>query len=199
MTGLQSPIKNKVFTVPLPKLIWKILPSLLISNKPLQCETKGARQANNLMLSCSAKNYTSCYDRRLISWQEVSQRAAQLSKLSNGKLSPLLKVYLLLQITQGKPTTLWSWKRFFFWRSHPQEKAMFILPIWFPTGRLAGKHVTRFCVYVGGREKLFPNKDIWGSCAIDCPQVSKMWFWTENIWDISQSRKSLEILEQFFR
>lgn len=37
---------------------------------------------------------------------------------------------------------------------------MFILPIWFLTAWLAGKHVTWFCVYVCGREKLFPNKDI---------------------------------------
>lgn len=49
------------------------------------------------MLSCSAKNYTSCYETRHISWQEVSQRAVCLS---NGKLSSLPEVYLLLQITE---------------------------------------------------------------------------------------------------
>lgn len=144
------------------------------------------------MLSCSAKNYTSCYDRRLISWQEVSQRAV---RLSNGKLFPLLKVCLLLQITQGKTTTLWSWRMFFFYRSHPQEKALFILPIWFLTAWLGGKHVTQFCVYVGGREKLLPKKDIWGYWAIDCPQVLKMCLWMDNIQDVSQSRKYLELLE----
>lgn len=72
---------------------------------------------------------------------------------------------------------------------------MFILPIWFLTAWLAGKHVTWFCVYVGGREKLFPNKDIRGYWTIDCPQVLKMCLWMENIQDVSQSRKYLEVLE----
>lgn len=120
MTGLQSPIQNKVFTVPLSKLIWKTPPSLLISNKPLQCETKGAHPANNLMLSCSAKNYTSCYDRRLISWREVSQRAAQLS---NGKLSPLLKSLFTSANNSGKTNNTVVMKKVFLLKKSPTRKS----------------------------------------------------------------------------